>query len=366
MALQCGIVGLPNVGKSTIFNALSASDIPAENYPFCTIEPNVGVVEVPDPRLQEIARFIRPEKIVPATVEFLDIAGLVRGASRGEGLGNQFLSHIRQVAAVIHVVRCFEDPNVTHVEGDIDPVRDAEIIETELLLRDLESVEKRIERTRKTARVGHKEATLELQVLEYILPEMNKGTMVRNISLTEEQKKRIAPLFLLTRKPILYVANVDEAEIMSETRSPIVQALFDYAAKEGNTAIRLCGNIEMEIATMEPEDRQVFLEEYNLPEPGLHKLIRSAYGLLDLETFFTAGEKEVRAWTIRKGDTAWDAAGVIHTDFQRGFIKAEIYHYTDLLKLGSEQALKEAGKIRLEGKAYPVKDGDVIFFKFNV
>lgn len=366
MALQCGIIGLPNVGKSTIFNALTASEIPAENYPFCTIEPNVGIVEVPDIRLNQISQFIKPAKIIPATVEFVDIAGLVKGASQGEGLGNQFLSHIRNVSAIVHVIRCFEDENVTHVEGSIDPVRDAQIIEMELLLRDIDSVEKRLTKVQKTTRLGDKESKKELDALNYILPFMNEGRMARNIPLEPEMEESLRHMFLLAQKPILYVANVDEQEIQSTERSGPVQQLFDFAEKEGNTAIRLCGNIEAEIAQLDGDDRQLFMDEYHLVEPGLDKLIHSAYRLLGLETFFTAGDKEVRAWTIRKGYSAPMAAGEIHTDFQRGFIKAEIYHYSDLLKYHSEVALKEAGKIRQEGKSYIVKDGDVIFFKFNV
>ncbi len=366
MALQCGIVGLPNVGKSTIFNALTASEIPAENYPFCTIDPNLGIVEVPDIRLNQISAHIKPAKIIPASVEFVDIAGLVKGASKGEGLGNQFLSHIRNVSAVVHVIRCFEDDNVTHVEGSIDPVRDAEIIEMELLLRDIDSVEKRLIKVQKSTRIGDKDSLKELEALEYIIPFMNDGKMVRNIPMEPEMIKNLRHMFLLTQKPILYVANVDEAEIQSADRSESVQRLFDFAEKEGNTAIRLCGNIEAEIALLDGDDRQMFMDEYHLIEPGLDKLIHSAYRLLGLETFFTAGEKEVRAWTIMEGYTAPMAAGEIHTDFQRGFIKAEVFHYTDLLQYHSEVALKEAGKIRQEGKSYVVKDGDVIFFKFNV
>ncbi len=366
MALQCGIVGLPNVGKSTIFNALTASEIPAENYPFCTIDPNVGIVEVPDVRLEQISAFINPAKITPATVEFVDIAGLVKGASKGEGLGNQFLSHIRNVSAIVHVIRCFNDDNVTHVEGSINPVRDAEIIEMELLLRDLDSVEKRRVKVRKSVRIGDKDSRKELDALEHIIPYMNEGKMVRNIPLEPEMTENLRHMFLLTQKPILYVANVDESEIQSMTRSEPVQRLFDFAENEGNTAVRLCGNIEAEIAQLDGDDRQLFMEEYHLAEPGLDKLIHSAYRLLGLETFFTAGDKEVRAWTIPKGYSAPMAAGEIHTDFQRGFIKAEIYHFTDLMQYHSEMALKESGKIRQEGKSYIVKDGDVIFFKFNV
>ena len=326
MALQVGIVGLPNVGKSTIFNALTESGIPAENYPFCTIDPNMGIVAVPDARLDEISSIVKTQKTIPAAIEFVDIAGLVRGASKGEGLGNQFLSHIRNVDAIIQVVRCFEDDNITHVEGSIDPLRDIEVIETELLIRDIDSVEKRMQKSSKKAKSGDKEATAEMVILEKILPLMNDGMLARNIELEKEHRDLIKPLSLLTMKPVLYVTNVDEQEIASEDRSTFAQQVFDMAEAQNNKAIRLCGYIEMEISTMDAEDREMFLAEYNLHEAGLNKLIRSAYELLGLETYFTAGEKEVRAWTIKNGFSAPEAAGVIHSDFQRGFIKAEIYH----------------------------------------
>ena len=367
MALQCGIVGLPNVGKSTLFNALTESSVPAENYPFCTIEPHVGIVALPDDRLKELGKIYKPQKIVPAAVEFTDIAGLVRGASKGEGLGNKFLGQIRQTAAIIHVVRCFEDDNVTHVEGNVDPIRDAETIETELLLADLETLEKRHRKTEKGARSGDKTAKKELDLINRLLQHCNEGHRARTLPIHDaDEKKILRSLHLLSSKPILYTANVDETEIMQDKRNNHVQTLFDFAEKEGNSAIRICASIEQEIAVLPEEEKELFLTEYNLPEPGLHKVIHAGFSLLGLHTFFTCGDKQVRAWTIPVGASAPKAAGEIHTDFERGFIKAEIFQYEDIIKYGSEKALSELGLIRQEGKQYIVKDGDCIFFKFNV
>ncbi len=365
MALQCGIIGLPNAGKSTIFNALTASQVPAESYPFCTIDPNVGVVAVPDERLEQLARIYRPGKVTPATVEFVDIAGLVRGASKGEGLGNQFLAHIREVDALIHVVRCFEDPDISHAEGSLDPVRDAGIVETELLLKDLETIKKRLSRVKKPAASGGQEAREELAALEKVQQGMNEGRTASAIDLAPGEQALIRPLFLLTLKPILYVANVGEAEMEQEERSIQIRALFDFAAREGNRAIRLCGQLEQEIALLDEAEREAFVEEYHLREAGLAKLIHAAYDLLGYHTFFTCNPNEARAWTFHAGVTAYEAAGMVHSDFQRGFIKAEVFHFDELVRLGSEKALKEAGLAGLEGKEYQIRDGDVIYFKFS-
>ncbi len=366
MSLQCGIVGLPNVGKSTIFNALTTSSVPAENYPFCTIDPHVGIVPLPDSRLNKLRDIYRPQKVTPATVEFTDIAGLVKGASKGEGLGNQFLGQIKQVGAIIHVVRCFDDSNVIHVEKSVNPVRDAELIETELLLADIATLEGRMYKITKAAKSGDKSAIRKIKVLDQLLEHLNNGRRARTYSVDPEDRIFVRSLFLMSRKPILYVANVDEYEIQNEKRNDHVQALFDFAEREGNLAIRLCGKLEQEIATLDGEEKQIFLDEYNLHEAGLDKLIHASFKLLDLETFFTGGPKEVRAWTIKKGSSAPEAAGEIHTDFQRGFIKAEVYRYKDLVTLGSEIAVRDAGLVRQEGKEYIVQDGDCIFFKFNV
>jgi hypothetical protein len=366
MALQCGIVGLPNAGKSTLFNALTAASVPAESYPFCTIEPHMGVVPLPDPRLEKLAKIYRPAKVTPATVEFIDIAGLVRGASHGEGLGNQFLGQIRQVAAIVHVVRCFEDANVAHVEGSIDPVRDAEVVETELLLADLETIRKRLEKTTKAAKSGDRKLQQEIETLRRLQAHCNSGHSARSFAAKETERSLIESLFLLSWKPVLYVANVGEEEISRPQPSPTVQALFDYAAQEGHLAIRLCGALEAELARMSPEDKEFFVTEYHLPEPALEKLVHASFKLLGLQTFYTGNANEVRAWTIPRGATAYDAAGEIHTDFQHGFIKAEVYRYDDLIRLGSEKAVWDAGLVQLHGKDYVVQEGDVIFFRANV
>ena len=366
MGLKTGIIGMPNVGKSTIFNALTKSTIPAENYPFCTIDPNIGIVEVIDQRLNAIADIFNPKSIIPTTVEFVDIAGLVCGASKGDGLGNHFLSHIRDVDAVIHVVRSFKEDNVTHVEGSLNPIRDVKIIETELLIRDIFTVKKRIIKLKKTVGIGDKNSKEELKVLNSIYTQMNDGELVHDIQLDYNQIKLINPLFLLTNKPTLYVANVDEDEIVKEKRNPLLQKLFDLAEKRGNVVIQLCGRLETQISNLQNEEKSFFLKEYNLHEPGLDKLIHASYKLLDLETFFTNRNKEVRAWTINSGMSALKAAGSIHTDMKRGFIKAEVYTFNELMQHKSELALRDAGKIRQEGKNYIVQDGDIIFFKFNV
>ena len=363
--MKVGIIGLPNVVKSTIFNALTNAKIPANNYPFCTIDPNIGSVIVKDNRLNIINKFITTEKIIPTAIEFVDIAGLVKGASKGEGLGNQFLSHIRNNDVMVHLVRSFENTDITHVEWDINPLRDIQIIETELIMKDLESIEKKINKMNKIAKSGDKQATFELNTLTTIFNYLNEGKLIKNIKFERHEFEYIESLFLLTNKPTIYIANVGEQDI--EKNNELYSEHVKAFAKDSNSEfLTLCGNIEMEISNLTKNEQTDYLLMYGLKSSGLDQLIKLAYKMLGLETFFTAGEKEIKAWTIKKGFTAPQAAGVIHTDFQRGFIKAEIYTVTELENYTSELALKNAGKIRQEGKEYVVKDGDIIFFKFNV
>ena len=364
MSLKCGIVGLPNVGKSTLFNALTRAGIAAENYPFCTIEPNTGVVEVPDPRLKALAQIVQPERTVPAIVEFVDIAGLVAGASKGEGLGNQFLAHIRETDAIVNVVRCFEDPNVIHVAGRVDPIADIEVIQTELCLADLATVEKALQRYTKAAKSGNdKEAAKLVSLLVPLQAALNEGKPARTVPVSKEDAPLLKSLCLITAKPAMFVGNVAEDGF---DNNPLLERLREYAAAQNAPVVAICAKIEAEMAEMSDEDRDMFLQEMGLEEPGLNRLIRAGFSLLGLQTYFTAGVKEVRAWTIRQGDTAPQAAGVIHGDFERGFIRAQTISYEDFIQFKGEQGAKDAGKMRAEGKEYIVRDGDIMHFLFNV
>ncbi|SHE39377.1 hypothetical protein SAMN02746089_00214 [Caldanaerobius fijiensis DSM 17918] len=362
--MQIGIVGLPNVGKSTLFNAITKAGAECANYPFCTIEPNVGTVAVPDHRLNELAAMVNPAKIIPATVEFVDIAGLVRGASKGEGLGNKFLSHIREVEAIAHVVRCFEDPDIVHVEGNIDPIRDVETINLELILADLEVIERRLEKAKKMSKSGDKQYILETEIIERIKNQLEAEKPVRSMEFSDDEKVFVRQLQLLTYKPVIYVANVSEDDLLEENQ--YVKRLKEYAQKENSEVIVICAKIEAELADLPDDEKEEFLKELGLSEPGLNKLIRTGYRILGLINYFTAGPKEVHAWTIKKGTKAPEAAGKIHSDFEKGFIRAEVIGYNDLISAGSPAAAKEKGLMRLEGKDYVVQDGDVIVFRFNV
>lgn len=366
MGFQCGIVGLPNVGKSTIFNALTSAKAEAANFPFCTIEPNTGIVKVPDPRLENISQYVKTQVTIPATMKFVDIAGLVKGASKGEGLGNQFLGHIRETNAIAHVVRCFSDPNVIHVDGSVDPIRDISVIDTELIFADLDTVSKRFPAVEKMARTGNKEQAAILGVMGPVKSALEEGRPVRSLNLSAEQMALIDSLHLITAKRVMYVANVDDSELEHPEQNSNYMKLKEYAQKENSPVVVISGKIESEISELSDQEKIDFLKDLNMTEPGLNRVIRAGYELLGLQTYFTAGEKEVRAWTIEKGWRAPQAAGVIHTDFEKGFIKAEVYSYDDLMKYKSIQGIKDAGCMRLEGKEYIVKDGDVMLFRFNV
>lgn len=363
MGVKCGIVGLPNVGKSTLFNALTKAGIQAENYPFCTIEPNVGIVAVPDPRQDKLAEIVSPEKTIATTMEFVDIAGLVAGASKGEGLGNKFLANIRETDAIVHVVRCFEDDDVVHVAGKINPLDDVEVIDTELALADMDSIEKAIHRYTKVAKSGDQDAKVKLVVLEKVKTQLDEGKAVRALDLDDDAQEMLQEFFLLTNKPTMYIANVAEDGFEN---NPMLDKVKAHAEAEGSAVVAVCAAMEAEMVELEDEDLKEFLSELGLEEPGLNRVIRAGYALLDLQTYFTAGVKEVRAWTVKVGATAPEAAGVIHTDFQKGFIRAEVMAYQDFVDNNGESGCKEAGKLRLEGKEYIVKDGDVMHFRFNV
>lgn len=366
MSLTTGIVGLPNVGKSTLFNAITQAGAEMANYPFCTIEPNVGIVSVPDKRLDKLTEMYHPKKKIPTTFEFTDIAGLVKGASKGEGLGNQFLATIRQVDAISHVVRCFDDENITHVSGKIDPIDDIETINLELILADMEQINKRLDRTEKLAKQKEKQAIIEFSALQKLKEAFDAGEPARHVALTDEEETAVKPFNFLTKKPVLYVANISEDDLLAPDDNAYVQAVRDYAEKDGSEVVVISAKIESEIAELEGEEKKAFLQDLGLETSGLDRLIAQSYRLLGLATYFTAGEKEVRAWTFRKGTKAPQAAGIIHSDFERGFIRAEIVSYEDLVAAGSELAAKEQGHLRLEGKDYVMQDGDIVNFRFNV